>query len=336
MKKLIVVIIISLFIFSCNNSKKKEYSALDKQMIANNHPGKKLMETNCYTCHSPSASEEDRIGPPMIAIKKRYINNKTTKEAFIAAMQAWIKNPNAEQAKMYGAVERFGVMPKITFPEKTIIQIADYMYDFEIDKPDWFEAHYNEQHGNGKANGMRNGQRNGQGMKNQQTKVNSEDLSYGERGLKYALATKAVLGKNLMGTIQKKGTLEALAFCNEKAYPLTDSMAVVQNAAIKRVSDKPRNPNNRANKKELSYIKTFKNNIKNNIEPEPIVDFIDDKVQVYYPISTNSMCLQCHGKPNQDIQKPTLLKLASLYPQDQATGYTANEIRGIWSIIFDK
>ncbi|WP_147678738.1 c-type heme family protein [Algibacter pacificus] len=342
MKNAIILVILSIFIFSCNNSKKKEYSAFDNQMKANNHPGKKLMETNCYTCHSPSASETDRIGPPMIAIKKRYINNNTTKEEFIADMQAWIKDPNKEHSKMPGAVQQFGVMPKQPFPEKTIAQIADFMYDFDIDKPDWFEAHYNEQHGNGmgKGNGMRNGMgngpKNGQGMKNQQTNTTTEQLPYGERGLKYALATKAVLGKNLMGTIQKKGTLEALAFCNEKAYPLTDSMSVVNNATIKRVSDKPRNQNNQANKKELSYINAFKNDIKNNTEPKPIVDQIDNKVHVYYPITTNSMCLQCHGKPNQDIQNPTLLKLASLYPQDKAIGYSVNEVRGIWSITFDK
>lgn len=338
MKHFLIPVLFSILIFSCNHSKKKEYSASDKQIEANKHPGKQLMETNCYTCHSPSASEEDRIGPPMIAIKKRYINNNTTKDEFIANMQTWIKNPNAEQAKMYGAVNRFGVMPKLFVPEKTIAQIADFMYDFEIDKPDWFEAHYKNQNGNqnGQGNGMGNGMRNGQGMKNQQPKVNANVLSYSERGLKYALATKAVLGKNLMGTIQKKGTIEALSFCNEQAYPLTDSMSVAQNAVIKRVTDKPRNQKNQANEKELTYINTFKNHIKNNIEPKPIVEQIDNKVKVYYPISTNSMCLQCHGKPNQDISNPTLRKLTLLYPQDQATGYNVNEVRSIWSITFNK
>lgn len=78
----------------------------------------------------------------MIAIKKHYINENTTKEEFVASMQAWIKNPNKEDAKMFGAVKRFGVMPKKAFPEKTIAQIADYMYDFQIEQPEWFEDHY--------------------------------------------------------------------------------------------------------------------------------------------------------------------------------------------------
>lgn len=332
MKKVYLLTILSLFLVSCNNSKNKKLSAFDTQMEANKHPGKKLMETNCYTCHSPTASQSDRIGPPMIAIKKHYIDDNTTKEEFIADIQSWIKNPNAQDAKMHGAVKRFGVMPKQAFPEETIAKIADYMFDYDIDQPEWFEKHFNEEKGNQRGQGK--GQ--GQGMHKQQAETNFEDLPYAERGLKYALSTKSVLGKNLMGTIQKKGTLEALAFCNEKAYPLTDSMSVVHNASIKRVSDKPRNQNNQANDKELTYINSFKNDIKNKKEPKPIVDLIDNKVHVYYPITTNTMCLQCHGKPNQDIKKPTLNKLASLYPKDKALGYDSNEVRGIWSISFDK
>ena len=69
--KYIVLILLSVFVLSCNNSKNKELSAFEKNMQANNHPGKKLMETNCYVCHSPTASHDNRIGPPMVAIKKQ-------------------------------------------------------------------------------------------------------------------------------------------------------------------------------------------------------------------------------------------------------------------------
>ena len=88
MKKVYLLIIVSLFLVSCNNSKNKKRSAFDTQMEANKHPGKKLMETNCYTCHSPTASQSERIGPPMIAIKKHYIDKNTTKAQFVENMQA--------------------------------------------------------------------------------------------------------------------------------------------------------------------------------------------------------------------------------------------------------
>lgn len=340
MKKLCILILLFGSFVSCNTSKKDRISAFEKQKEVDTHPGKKLMETNCYVCHSPTATQEERIGPPMIAIKKHYMNSDTSKEEFIETMQAWIKNPNKEDAKMFGAVKRFGVMPMQYYPEETIAQIADYMYDYDIEQPEWFEAHYNAEKGGGKeqGKGMGKGKRQGmgKGMQKQYPQTSFEDLPNAERGLKYAMTTKAVLGKNLMGTIQKKGVLEALEFCNIKAYHLTDSMAVVHNALIKRVTDQPRNPNNKANSEELAYINTFKQVIANNEEPKPIVKEQDSKVHVYYPITTNTMCLQCHGKPNATIETSTLSRINTLYPNDKAIGYKANEVRGIWSITFNQ
>ena len=49
----------------------------------NEHPGKKLMETNCYICHNPVTSHDNRLAPPMIAVKKHYKNENTTKKEFI-------------------------------------------------------------------------------------------------------------------------------------------------------------------------------------------------------------------------------------------------------------
>ena len=328
-------------LFSCKDGQKPTYAAKDivlissdKEVVVNDqeHPGKKLMQTNCYVCHSVTATEDNRIAPPMIAIKKRYSMGNITKEAFINSVQDFIRNPTEENAKMFGAVKRFGLMPKQAFPEKTIQQIAEYMFDFEIDQPEWFNEHYKQEHGKGKQNGK--GNQNGK-KKNQQGNT-TKNKSYSEIGLEYALSTKAELGKNLMGKIQKEGTLAALKFCNVKAYPLTDSMSVVHNATIKRVSDKPRNPKNAANSKEKAYIKIFKDDVMANKESDPIVVEAKERVKFYYPIKTNSMCLQCHGNPTSEIKPITLKEINKLYPTDLATGYSENQVRGIWSITFNK
>ena len=333
MKQNLILIATILFLFSCNNSKKEEYKNVGISNAVNKttHPGKKLMETNCYVCHSPTASHDNRIAPPMVAIKKHYISKGTTKEEFKKEMQKWIENPSKEDAKMFGAVRRFGVMPKTPFPKETIEQIADYMFDNDIEQPEWFEEHFNEEKGNNQKSKEAKKR-----MQKQEVSIDNEELSYEERGLKYALSTKAELGKNLMGTIQKKGTLEAVEFCNIKAYPLTDSMSIVHSAKIKRVTDKPRNSNNAANATELKHIKTFKSIVANKEEPKPIIEEIENKIHFYYPITTNSMCLQCHGKPEKDIEPKTLKLLASLYTEDKALNYDTNQVRGIWSITFDK
>ena len=165
---------------------------------------------------------------------------------------------------------------------------------------------------------------------------NSTEHEYKDLGSKIALSTKAQLGKNLLEAIQKNGTESAISFCNEKAYIITDSMSKIHKSIIRRVSDKPRNLDNKASSIELSHIITFKQMLEGNKNIEPIIDISSNNVNFYYPIITNSMCLQCHGKPNEDIQAETMKTLSRLYPKDKATGYDINQVRGIWSISFNK
>jgi cytochrome c553 len=131
-----------LLLFSCQTEVKKSENIYFSEIVEiKEHPGKKLMETNCYVCHSPSADHDKRIAPPMIAIKNHYISKNTTKEEFKKALLNWINNPSKENSKMKGAIKKFGIMPKTPFSEETILLIADYMFDNKIDKPKWFKNH---------------------------------------------------------------------------------------------------------------------------------------------------------------------------------------------------
>ncbi|MCK0160986.1 DUF3365 domain-containing protein [Allomuricauda sp. F6463D] len=174
-----------------------------------------------------------------------------------------------------------------------------------------------------------------QGSKTSEEKSSLEKPDYVSMGMTYAQETQKVLGKTLMGTIQNKGVEEAVVFCNERAYPLTDSMATNFKARIKRVSDKPRNPNNLANAEELIHIESFKKIISEGDSIKPVVSETSGEVHFYYPIVTNAMCLNCHGIPEKNIAPEVLTHLTELYPDDQATGYGPDEVRGIWSIVFD-
>lgn len=153
-------------------------------------------------------------------------------------------------------------------------------------------------------------------------------------GREYALETQKLLGKNLISAIQDKGTPGAVEFCNIQAIPLTDSIAKKHGAIIKRVSNRPRNKNNKANSVELAQIEHFKKLLEQEKKVEPVVISDRNENNFYYPIITNAMCLQCHGTPNEEIAPTTLSKLADLYPDDMAIGYGPNEVRGIWSITF--
>jgi len=330
---MLMILLISLSISSCKELEKAEYTNPDKvkqkttNYTSDQHPGKKLMVNKCYVCHHPTTENKGRIAPPMVAIKSHYMTSDITKEAFANAMWNFVEKPSKEKSKMRGAIRRFNLMPYQPFVEEEIRQIADYIYDFKIDEPEWFQEHIEEE-SNGKMPYRNDGK---------EVKSTASDLENtpAERGLEYALNTKKELGKNLMGTIQKKGVKEAVSFCNKQAYPITDSMATAQNATIKRVSDQPRNSINQANSRELEIIDKFKKAVALNDTYQPVTEVKNGRSHFYYPIMTNSLCLQCHGTTSKDIQPEVLASISLLYPEDKALGYDVNEVRGIWSISFE-
>jgi len=282
----------------------------DEELMAQ---GNNLLETNCYSCHSPKAGYNSRIAPPMAAIKKHYLKDTEGEREFSQAIIAFMQNPSTETAKMKHAVEKFGLMPKMALSEEELKAVSHYMYHAEIEKPGW----------NHKAEGKK--YRKGKGKK-----------SYLEKGKEIALSTKAVLGKNLLTAINAKGAAHAVEFCNTRAIHLTDSMGQELNASVRRVSDQNRNPNNMANEDELAYIIETKEKLQAGAEPTPKLTETGNKMIGYYPILTNEMCLKCHGKPEVDINPATLDVLSALYPEDKAKGYGLNELRGIWVIEMDK
>jgi hypothetical protein len=95
---------------------------------------------NCYICHNPNASSHDAIiAPPLAVVKRRYNRQFETKEAFIEGMTDFLLNPTKEKAIMFGAVDRFGLMPKTALDETTIREIAEYVYSNKLDEPHWLK-----------------------------------------------------------------------------------------------------------------------------------------------------------------------------------------------------
>jgi len=155
---------------------------------------------------------------------------------------------------------------------------------------------------------------------------------YLEQGKQFALETKAVLGKNLVQAIQTQGAAGAVAFCSERAYPLTDSMAVALGASLKRVSDRNRNPQNAANAAELAYIQECRSLQEQGMPLKPRLTESGDRVTAYYPILAEAMCLQCHGTPESQVLPETLAAIRQKYPDDKATGFAEGDLRGIWVV----
>jgi hypothetical protein len=329
MKKYVIIVVSVVLLLSCKDVQKTKIEPLLEDVVTEEnhatkvHPGKLIMEQECYICHDPKASRANRIAPPMEAIKRHYKDSNTTKEEFTQALLRWVNDPQTE-SKMLGAHAKFGPMPYIPNPDDAVAQIAHYLYDNEIEMPLGFDAHFKKAH------------KKGEGMGACECFTDQFiEKEYAAIGLAHAMEAKADLGRNLKKAIQEKGTVGAIRFCHTEATKLTDSVSMMNNAIIKRVSDKARNPENQANEEEVGYIKNFKKMVASGDDVKPIVNVNEGKVKFYYPIITNVLCLQCHGKPKEQIQPVTLAALKLLYPTDNAIGYDVNEVRGMWSIDFD-
>jgi len=334
MKIYSLLLAILIVTFSCKNNTDSAKNVQDYIQVSPDEviqsDAYKKMKTLCFSCHSPTAEMEMRMAPPMVAVKMHYTEKYDNQKDFITAIWGFMQNPENDKALMKGAVKKFGLMPYMPYKEKDIKAIAAYMYNNELEKPDWFDEHRKQKHNKAKMN-------KAHGYGGQEAKGTPSQHRKGPKmqGKAMAIATKKELSKNLMKAISKKGTAGAVEFCNIRAIPITHKKEKEFNATIKRASDKPRNPINKANDREKQVIISFKESIANGEKPDAIVDKNSDKFEFYYPIMTNAMCLQCHGEVGEDVTQDTYKTITLKYPEDMAVGYDVDQVRGIWHITFE-
>jgi len=149
MKKLILLVIFSGMLLGCNETKKEKLVNVteankDLALLQNQEPSKgyTLMKNNCYACHNPNtASHDDILAPPFKAVKMHYNREYDNKKDFVDAMVNWVQNPEEDKALMFGAVKRFKVMPKLPLPTEDLGEIATYIYENNVEEPEWMEDH---------------------------------------------------------------------------------------------------------------------------------------------------------------------------------------------------
>jgi len=159
-----------------------------------------------------------------------------------------------------------------------------------------------------------------------------------QKGKEIAMASQKTLGANLKGAIQRGGIQEAFAFCNVQAMPITDSLSLAYDATVKRAALRVRNPIDEPTKTERTILEEYQAKMKAGETPEPRVINLDDNYLLYtQPIAIkNGLCLNCHGEVGTQVQQETYALIQERYPDDQATGHKMGDLRGIWSIRFEK
>lgn len=111
--------------------------------------GASLYSQNCASCHGQGIKAGERIAPPIVGVKDHYLLAYADKESFVNAVVNWVREPATGRSLMPGAISRFGIMPALPYPSDVVASIAAFIYEENIEKPGWYEEHFNKEHGSG-------------------------------------------------------------------------------------------------------------------------------------------------------------------------------------------
>lgn len=134
-------------------------------------------------------------------------------------------------------------------------------------------------------------------------------------------ALKTKLTAHLAQAMSNQDAPAALRICAAEAPKLTADIGKQFNLEVTRITDKPRNPNNRGTQAEIALL--------NKIRGDEVLGvkkpFYELDSAYYFPLHINQLCLNCHGAA---IAPDILTAIRDHYPEDQAKGYSQGELRG--------
>jgi len=165
------------------------------------------------------------------------------------------------------------------------------------------------------------------------------DESYREKGQEIVKQTFGTLNATLMESMQTNGVEASIDLCNVKAYPITDSLAALHKTEIVRMAVRNRNPENKADQQAESLIRHYsllQESGRDLSKSDTLVMTSEGSVRYFKPILLQPQCVTCHGAKDTDIQDAVYARILAQYPDDKAIGFKAGDVRGIWSIQFEK
>ncbi len=150
--------------------------------------------------------------------------------------------------------------------------------------------------------------------------------------LQEGAALLAPFKENLKAALQQgmaQGPDAAVNACQSKA-PVIAAALSAQGLAMGRSSERLRNPANAPSpwmQDMLSHYRQYPAD-----RQARYVALNSNRVGYAEPITVQPMCLACHGS---QLAPSVSQALATLYPNDQATGYEVGDLRGIFWVTFE-
>jgi hypothetical protein len=143
------------------------------------------------------------------------------------------------------------------------------------------------------------------------------------------------LKTELKAAMKEGGPINAIEVCHTKAPKISTEMTEKAGFQISRTSLKPRNANSTPDEWEKSVLEQFEQRKASGTDPKALefhqIVQNNGQRQLRYmkAIRTSGVCLDCHG---DNIAPDVQAKLEKLYPNDQATGFQAGDLRGAFTI----
>jgi hypothetical protein len=125
-------------------------------------------------------------------------------------------------------------------------------------------------------------------------------------------ALRTRLTTRLTTALGESGPAGAIEVCGTEARALTEEVGRAQGLEVGRTSLRLRTP-------ATAHV--------NAAENRPALFDLGERVGVLAPMPLVAMCTLCHG-PRETLAPEVRAALANRYPQDQAVGFSAGELRG--------
>ncbi|MCB1328100.1 MAG: DUF3365 domain-containing protein [Maritimibacter sp.] len=140
----------------------------------------------------------------------------------------------------------------------------------------------------------------------------------------------------LMSAMKEGGPVNAINICNEKAPEIAAAAEASSGWSVARSSHKLRNPENAPDAYTAAAIADFTareaaGETAKGLAQAEIVEENGQKVfRFVKAIPTGQPCLNCHG--GEDVKPEVVAKLAELYPDDAARGFSVDQMRGVFTL----
>jgi hypothetical protein len=145
------------------------------------------------------------------------------------------------------------------------------------------------------------------------------------------------LKSELTAALAQSGPSGAIEVCRARAPEIAARLSRESGAKVSRTALRVRNPGNAPDDLQRAVLEQFAVDLASGqIEP-PLEAAVEinrgGRIERRYmrAIPTDALCLTCHGT---ELAPEVKAAIAKAYPDDQATGFSAGQLRGAFSVIW--